>query len=114
MEITIKIENNTVENNPNISIKDLSKIHCRIQSIEKLLKAAEIVNEGWTPDWNNDFQYKYFITIVRSMGQNILQTAGTTALSTFDRLVYFKPSNTVKQVVDLLGEETIMNALVFE
>lgn len=44
MEITIKIENNAVENN---SIEDLStKIHCRIQSIEKLLKAAEIVNEG--------------------------------------------------------------------
>lgn len=112
MEITIKIENNAVENN---SIEDLStKIHRRIQSIEKLLKAAEIVNEGWTPDWNNEFQYKYFITIVRSMGQNILQTAGTTALSTFDRLVYFKSSNAVKQVVDPLGEETIMNALVFE
>lgn len=46
MEITIKIENNTVENNPNISIKDLSKVHRRVQSIEKLLKAAEIVNEG--------------------------------------------------------------------
>ena len=43
-----------------------------------------------------------------------LQTAGTTALSTFDRLVYFKSSNVVKQVVDPLGEETIMNALVFE
>lgn len=67
-----------------------------------------------TPDWNNEFQYKYFITIVRSMGQNILQTAGTTALSTFDRLVYFKSSNAVKQVVDPLGEETIMNALVFK
>ena len=63
---------------------------------------------------NNEFQYKYFITIVRSMGQNILQTAGTTALSTFDRLVYFKSSNAIKQVIDLLGEETIMNALVFE
>ena len=36
------------------------------------------------------------------------------ALSTFDRLVYFKSSNAVKQVIDLLGEETIMNALVFE
>ena len=34
------------------------------------------------------------------MGQNILQTAGTTALSTFDRLVYFKSSNAVKQVVE--------------
>lgn len=112
MEITIKIENNAVENN---FTEDFStKIHRRIQSIEKLLKAAEIVNEGWTPDWDNEFQYKYFITIVRSMGQNILQTAGTTALSTFDRLVYFKSSNAVKQVVDLLGEETIMNALVFE
>lgn len=43
-----------------------------------------------------------------------LQIAGTTALSTFDRLVYFKSSNAVKQVVDPLGEETIMNALVFE
>lgn len=41
------------------------------------------------------------------MGQNILQTAGTTALSTFDRLVYFKSSNAVKQVIDLLGEELI-------
>ena len=60
-----------------------TRIHRRIQSIEKLLKAAEIVNEGQTPDWNNEFQYKYFIT----MGQNILQTAGTTALSTFDRLI---------------------------
>ena len=45
------------------------------------------------------------------MDQNILQTAGTTA---FDRLVYFKSSNAVKQVVDPLREETIMNALVFE
>jgi len=44
MEITIKIENNAVESN---STEDLSaKIHRRIQSIEKLLKAAEIVNEG--------------------------------------------------------------------
>lgn len=74
MEITIKIENNAVESN---STEDLStKIHRRIQSIEKLLKAA-----------------------------------GTTALSTFDRLVYFKSSNAVKQVVD---PETIMNALVFK
>lgn len=44
MEITIKIENNAVESN---STEDLStKIHRRIQSIEKLLKAAEIVNGG--------------------------------------------------------------------
>jgi hypothetical protein len=44
MEITIKIENNAVKSN---STEDLStKIHRRIQSIEKLLKAAEIVNEG--------------------------------------------------------------------
>lgn len=112
MEITIKIENNAVESN---STEDLStKIHRRIQSIEKLIKITEIVNDGWTPDWNNEFQYKYFITIVRSMGQNTLQIAGTTALSTFDRLVYFKSSNAAKQVVDLLGEKTIMNALVFE
>lgn len=49
------------------------------------------------------------------MDQNILQTAGTTALSTFDRLVYFKSSNAVKQVVNPLREKkTIMNALVFE
>lgn len=48
------------------------------------------------------------------MGQNTLQIAGTTALSTFDRLVYFKSSNAAKQVVDPLEEETIMNALVFE
>lgn len=44
MEITIKIENNAIESN---STEDLStKIHRRIQSIEKLLKAAEIVNKG--------------------------------------------------------------------
>lgn len=48
------------------------------------------------------------------MGQNTLQIAGTTALSTFDRLVYFKSSNAVKQAIDFLGEETVMNALVFE
>lgn len=48
------------------------------------------------------------------MGQNILQTAGTTALSTFDRLVYFKSSNAVKQVIDLLGEETIMNGIAMK
>lgn len=47
MEITIKIENNTVESNPNISTDDLStKVHRRVQSIEKLLKTVEIVNEG--------------------------------------------------------------------
>lgn len=50
------------------------------------------------------------INILLQLGQNILQTAGTTALSTFDRL----SSNAVKQVVDPLREETIMNALVFE
>lgn len=48
MEITIKIENNAVESN---STEDLStKIHRRIQSIEKLIKITEIVNDGWTPD----------------------------------------------------------------
>lgn len=115
MEITIKIENNTVKSNPNISIEDLStKIHRRVQSIEKLLKAAEIVNDGWIPDWDDCLQYKYFITIVRSMGQNVLCATGTTELSNLDRLVYFKSRIAVKQVVDLLGEETIMNALVFE
>lgn len=115
MEITIKIENNTVESNPNISIEDLStKIHRRVQSIEKLLKAAEIVNDGWIPDWDDYLQYKYFITIVRSMGQNVLCITGTTELSNLGRLVYFKSRIAIKQVVDLLGEETIMNALVFE
>jgi len=47
------------------------------------------------------------------MGQNILQTAGTTALSTFDRLVYFKSSNAVKQVVDPLGEKNYYERFSF-
>lgn len=112
MEITIKIENNAVESNP---IEDLStKVHRRVQSIEKLLKAAEIVNDSWTPDWNNNLQYKYFITIVRSMGQNVLCITGTTELSNLDRLVYFKSRIAVEQAIDFLGEETVMNALVFE
>lgn len=37
------------------------------------------------------------------MGQNILQTAGTTALSTFDRLVYFKSTieiNTLEELIE--------------
>lgn len=48
------------------------------------------------------------------MGQNILQTAGTTELSNLDRLVYFKSRIAVEQAIDFLGEETVMNALVFE
>lgn len=47
------------------------------------------------------------------MGQNILQTAGTTALSTFDRLVYFKSSNAIKQVVDPLGEKNYYERFSF-
>lgn len=115
MEITIKIENDTVKTNSDVFIDDSSiKLSHRLRSIEKLLKVAELVNRGWTPNWNDDHQLKYFLSVIRCAGENMITFTGTSAQTSIDKLVYFKTLEAAKQTVKFLGEETVINALIFK
>jgi len=44
----------------NIHIHDISKDAKSIEAYCKLIIIARALNEGWTPDWNDTNQYKWF------------------------------------------------------
>lgn len=78
----------------------------KILAINSLILVAKYLNEGWVPNFNNSEQAKYFIT-VDSYG--ILQV--NDIYSICNSLVYFKTKELVYQAIEILGKETIKQAL---
>lgn len=83
-----------------------SKHRDKIFAINKLLFVAKYLNGGWVPNFNNSEQAKYFITVDR---YGILQV--NDVYSIFSSLVYFKTKELAYQAIEILGKETIKQAL---
>lgn len=83
-----------------------SKHRDKIFAINKLLFVAKYLNGDWVPNYNNSEQAKYLITVDR---YGILQVDHTYSICT--SLVYFKTKELAYQAIEILGKETIKQAL---
>ena len=73
-------------------------------SINDLLNVAHFLNNGWTPDWDNDNEQK-FILIVNN---NKVTTQLTNYPASF---VYFLSEDTAQNAIDIMGVEKIIQIL---
>lgn len=79
----------------------------RLLATNKLMNVAYYLNDGWEPDWEDDFQAKYFIFY-----NSKSKTINIDCNVCFNNgVVYFKSKELAKQAVEILGEETIKLAL---
>lgn len=53
------------------------------QAYLKLTIIAEVLNEGWTPDWNNYSEYKYYPHFDMQTGKNGFAFFGSTDVNSF-------------------------------
>lgn len=97
--------NNTIFNccysNNALSKKQLEKL----LAINKLMNVAKYVNGDWKPDWHNNEERKYFITIYNDYNNNKIKIELT--LWTTENVVYFKSEEAAKKAINILGEDTI-------
>lgn len=71
----------------------------------KIHKWAEEKNEGWTPDWQNMWEDKYYVEV--DVQDNNLITCSTTWFSSFSKLPYFKTREIAQKCINFFGEEII-------
>lgn len=69
----------------------------------KLHKWAEEHNEGWTPNWKNKYERKYFITYDISSEEFITNFNWHT--KPFSKLPYFKSQELAEQFIEEFGDE---------
>lgn len=77
----------------------------KLLAINKLMNVAKYLNGDWKPNWSDNIQKKYYISIATD-NINIDFMFNTCC---FD--VCFKSKELAKQAIDILGEETIKLAL---
>ena len=70
----------------------------------KIKKWAEIHNEGWKPDWNNDDEEKYYITYFKDKSLGVSWEI-TWGMINFTKLPYFKTSEITQECIKLFGNE---------
>lgn len=75
--------------------------------INKLKKWAEEHNGGWTPDWSDINENKYYIYYDHSMGSERLRIDLCWISEKFSKLPYFKTIEIARECVDLFGNEII-------
>ena len=93
--------------------KEIQFIQCcsdkqleKIIAIAKLMNVAKYLNgEDWKPDWDNEYELKYFINKNRT-GIYVFRSN----CNNFS-IVYFKTEEAAQQAIDISGEETIRLAL---
>lgn len=72
----------------------------------KLHQWAEMKNEGWKPDWEDDSQEKVFIYCFRNLKENLeLTYKRTWNINKFTKLPYFKTCEIAQECIDLFGDE---------
>jgi hypothetical protein len=75
----------------------------RVQIFIKLINVAAVLNDGWAPDWNNNGERKYKITMEKKefrVDNNQVINAG---------MVYFKTEALAKQAIQIIGERELEN-----
>lgn len=78
----------------------------KIFAINKLLNVAKYLNAGWTPNWGDGGEDKYYIYL--SSSGNIKIGWGN---YTHESPVYFRTGELARRAIEILGEETIKTAL---
>lgn len=82
----------------------------KLSAISKLMVVADYLNDGWTPDWNNDKEEKYTITIDRTFYHSGELSIENYSKSIFG-VVYFKTYEAAQEAIKILGEEVIRKVL---
>ena len=78
----------------------------KLLAINKLMNVAKYLNDGWKPDWSNNDEKKYYITIDNNFSSNSKIMIRYNYI-TNDSLVYFKTEKLAREAVRILGEDTI-------
>lgn len=77
----------------------------KLLAINKLMNVAKYLNGDWQPDWNNNYENKYYLRIYNEKIE--ISYAGVY----ISDIVYFKSEEFAKQAIKILGEEIIKLAL---
>lgn len=79
----------------------------KLLAINQLMNVAKYLNGDWKPDWNDDNEKKYTISLDRNNKKiNITWNVLVNKCP-----VYFKTEELAQKAIDILGEETIKFAL---
>lgn len=78
----------------------------KILAINSLMIVAKYLNDGWVPDFNNMKEPKYMMATTNGNTVYIEKAYGFKA-----SIVYFKTNELAQQAIDILGEDTIKQAL---
>jgi len=93
------------------------KIHCnstelgqqpidsKIWAIKQVLITAKYLNGDWMPNWENDSEDKYYLSVM----QNEIYVLNNQIAN--GKPCYFKSEKRARRCVNILGEETIKTAL---
>lgn len=69
----------------------------------KIKKWAEIKNDGWAPDWEDDGEKKRYVYY--NYGEERLKVTWGYNSTNFIKLPYFKTEEIAQECIDLFGEE---------
>ena len=104
IEDTTVYENNYLDPNNCTSEKQAQKL----LAINKLMNVAKYLNGDWRPDWNDDNELKYIISLDNRNNKKINITWNILVNKC---PVYFKTEELAQKAINILGEETIKLAL---
>ena len=103
IEDTTVYEDNYLDLNNCTSEKQAKKL----LAINQLMNIAKYLNNGWKPNWDDDNEKKYTISLDRNNKKiNITWNVLVNKCP-----VYFKTEELAQKAIDILGEETIKLAL---
>lgn len=84
--------------------------YSKLSAISKLIVVADYLNDGWIPDWRDNTEKKYTITIDRNFYRS-----GEIAIENISEfifgVIYFKTYEAAQEAVKILGEEVIRKVL---
>ena len=78
----------------------------KLLAINMLMNVAKYLNDGWRPNWNDSYEYKYYIYCDRKGTLRICSSASSRSTN-----IYFKSDKFAEQAIEILGEETVKLAL---
>lgn len=100
---------------PTVSrMKELGNYFETVEEAEKEIKKRELKREieefrkerngNWQPDWLNNFENKYYLTIVNGQKMSV---SSSYYLNIFPRFGYFKESLDAHRVIEIFGDRIL-------
>ena len=100
---------------PTVSrMKELGNYFETVEEAEKEIKKRELKREieefrnecngDWQPDWLNNFEDKYYLTIVNGQKMSV---SSSYYLNIFPRFGYFKESSDAHRVIEIFGDRIL-------